>query len=134
MSVVNENRVRPGQKVGKESPDTSFKTKPLGLFNIVQKAIRIDSIFENGLPVRYVPRLLFVAMLCLIYIGNNHFANSTIVKINKTQAEIEELWVDYNTQKAEYMFASKQSEVARNVAPLGLIESQTPPKKIILSK
>jgi FtsZ-binding cell division protein ZapB len=54
-----------------------------------------------------------------------------IRKIDKMQVEVEELRADYTSLKSEYMFASKQTEVARKVKKLGLKESYTPPNKII---
>lgn len=116
-----------------KDPRLDAPNEPRGLFAVLQTALRVDSVFESGLPVRYVPRLLFLTVLTLFYIGNNHYARKNIIRINKTQSETEELRVDYITLKAEYMFASKQSEVARRVAPIGLVESQTPPRKIILN-
>jgi hypothetical protein len=68
--------------------------------------------------------------LGLIYISNTHYAEKTVRHINSIQAEVEDLRADYTTLKADLMFASKQSEVARKVQPLGLKESLTPPYKI----
>jgi hypothetical protein len=36
--------------------------------------------------------------------------------------------------KADYMFASKQSEVAKKVRKIGLEESKTPPNKIVVQE
>jgi hypothetical protein len=102
------------------------------LFGFLQSALRVDSVFSSGLPVRYLPRLLWLTVLIIFYIANNHNANRTIVAIDRTQTEIEELRVGYTTLKAEYMSASKQSEVAKRVEPMGLYESQVPPRKIVL--
>jgi hypothetical protein len=45
---------------------------------------------------------------------------------------VEDLRADYTTLKSDVMFASKQSEVARRVKPLGLKESLNPPFKIVV--
>jgi len=118
-------RDTPNQGEGGSSDATSV----IALFN---KLLRIDSVFENGLPIRYIPRLLWVTGLCTVYIGLNHFANRTTVRLAKTQAETEELRENYITMKAEYMYASKQSEVAVRVQNLGLAESVVPPRKLTL--
>ena len=102
------------------------------LFGFLQTALRVDSIFSGGLPIRYLPRLLWLTVLVIVYIANNHNANRTIVKLSKTRQEIEELRVDYTTLKAAYMSQSKQSEVAKRVEPMGLSESLVPPRKIVL--
>jgi Bacteriodetes cell division protein (FtsL-like) len=102
------------------------------LFGTLQSLLRVDSIVSSGLPVRYLPRLLWLTVLIIFYIANNHSANRTIVRTERMKAETEELRVVYTTMKAEYMSASKQSEVARRVERLGIYESQVPPRKIVL--
>jgi len=47
-----------------------------------------------------------------------------------TSTEVEDLRADFTTLKAELMFASKQSEVAKKVKEQGLEESMSPPYKI----
>ncbi|GAB3819323.1 hypothetical protein GCM10028895_17600 [Pontibacter rugosus] len=89
--------------------------------------------FEEGVPLRFMPRILFLTGVTLFYIGNTHFAEKTIRKIDKVKVEVEDLRADYSTLKSDYMEASKQSEVARNVAPLGLEESSSPPFQVIVS-
>ena len=67
--------------------------------------------------------------------GVNTFKNkNTIRKIDKLQQEVEDLRADVTTLEAEYMYASKQSEVAKKIQPLGIIEIEEPPQKIVLEK
>lgn len=120
------NNIRSG-KPGTKSASKRSKS----LFAYIESLIRLDQLFEKGLPVRYLPRILFLAMLCIFYISNGHFGNKTIIRLNQTKNEVADLRVDYTTLKAEYMLAGKQSEVARKVAVLGLEESQSPPLKLI---
>ncbi len=104
------------------------------LFNRIEKTIQLESLFEDGFPVAYLPKILFVFALGLLYIGNTHFSEKTIRKINNLQTEVEDLRADYTTLKADLMFASKQSEVAKRVKGLGLNESLKPPQKILVKK
>ena len=106
------------------------KGKRRGVFGWVERAIKLEGIFEEGLPVKYLPYVLFLVVLGLFYIGNSHYSDKTNRKINKLEREVEDLRADYTTLKADYMFSSKQSEVAKKVKELGLIESQEPPHKI----
>ncbi len=69
-------------------------------------------------------------VLGLLYISNTHYGEKTVRKINNIQAEVEDLRADYTTLKADLMFASKQSEVAKKVKDLQLKESLRPPFKI----
>lgn len=89
---------------------------------------------EDGLPVKYLPYVLFFVVIGIFYIGNSHYADKTTRKIDKLHQEVEDLRADYTTLKSEYMFASKQSEVAKKVKKLGLKESEKPPFKIIIEK
>lgn len=102
------------------------------IFKLLDKYTNVDFIFEQGLPVEYLPRVLFITAITLFYIGNTHYAEKTIRKIDKLKVETEDLRADYTTLASDYMEASKQSEVARNVAPLGLEESSTPPYQVLV--
>ena len=110
------------------------KKAGFSIFKLLDKYTNIDFIFEQGLPVQYLPRVLFITGITLFYIGNTHYAEKTIRKIDRLKVETEDLRADYTTLASDYMEASKQSEVARNVAPLGLEESSTPPYQVIVSK
>ena len=90
--------------------------------------------FDQGIPLQFMPQLLFLAFLLIFYIGNKHFAEKTIRNINLLEGEVEDLRADYTTLKADYMFASKQSEVAKKVKRLQLVESKKPPFKIVLKE
>jgi len=105
-----------------------------GVFAALEKKLKLESYFEEGFPVQYLPKILFVMVLGLLYIGNTHYSEKTVRKINNIQAEVEDLRADYTTLKADLMFASKQSEVAKKVKPYGLQESLTPPYKVVVEK
>lgn len=96
--------------------------------------IKLENLFEEGFPVKHLPKILFVMTLGLFYIGNTHYAEKTVRRINQINAEVEDLRADYTTLKSNLMFSSKQSEVARKVKTIGLKESLTPPYKILVEK
>jgi hypothetical protein len=102
------------------------------LFSLLDRFTGLDSLFEEGLPVRYLPKLLFVMLLTLLYIGNTHYGNRMNRNIQRLKLETEDLRADYTTLSSDYMEASKQSEVARKVAAIGLIESSSPPFRIVV--
>lgn len=104
------------------------------MFSFMENVLRLDTIFSEGLPSKYLPHIIWVMIMGIIYIGNNHWVERSVRKIDRLQSEVDELRADYTSLKADYMFASKQSEVARKVRPLGLKESLEPPKKIVLDK
>lgn len=100
------------------------------LFSLLDRVTSVDGLFSEGLPVRFLPHLLFVMLLTLLYIGNTHYGNRMSRNIQKLKQETEDLRADYTTLKSDYMEASKQSEVARKVAAIGLVESSSPPFRI----
>jgi hypothetical protein len=122
--MVNENKfkINPTKNEGRSSGSS--------LFSGIEKKLRLESYFEEGFPVKYLPKILFVMLLGLLYISNTHYAEKTVRKISSMQAEVEDLRADYTTLKSDLMFASKQSEVARKVKAIGLKESLKPPFKI----
>ncbi|RYY23135.1 MAG: hypothetical protein EOO04_14735 [Chitinophagaceae bacterium] len=77
--------------------------------------------------VRNVPYFLFLAVLAVIYIYNGHRADKTIRQMTTVNRELKELQYEYKTIKSEVMFRSKQSELAKAVAPFGLKELVHPP-------
>jgi hypothetical protein len=110
------------------------KVRGFSLFSLIESSIKLDKLFEEGVPAKFLPHILFIAGLGIFYIGNNHWVERTIREVDKVQVEVEELRADYTSLKADYMFASKQSEVAKKVSKKGIKESLEPPVKIYISK
>jgi len=122
--------------------ENKFKIKPnkpegasgSSLFSGLEKKLKLENYFEEGFPVQYLPKILFVMLLGILYISNTHHAEKTVRQIHAIQAEVEDMRADYTTLKSDLMFASKQSEVARKVKDFGLKESLTPPYKLVVEK
>lgn len=104
------------------------------MFSGLEKKLKLEAYFEEGFPVQYLPRIIFFFVLALAYISNTHYADKATREVNRLQSEVEDLRADYTTLKADVMYASKQSEVARRVRPLGLEESMVPPFKVVVDK
>ncbi len=104
------------------------------IFSWIQNAIQMDNLLVEGIPLKYVPQIMFITFLTIFYIGNNHYAEKTTRKIEKLETQVEELRADYTSLKAYYMYSSKQSEVAAKVKALGLKENDIPPVKIIVKE
>ncbi len=84
-----------------------------------------DKNWFNNLPL-----VLFVALLGVLHVANNHTAENKIRQINSLEQDIKELRWTYMTSKSELMYRSKQSEVAKMVEGFGLKELTRPPFKI----
>lgn len=123
-------RPKPEQKASPTAPQPAAPRSSWSVFTLLDRVTRMDGLFREGLPVRYLPHVLFVMFLILLYIGNTHYATRMNRAIQKLKLENEDLRADYTTLKSDYMEASKQSEVARKVAAYGLVESSSPPFRI----
>jgi len=111
-------------------PKLPERAKGISIFELLDRYTRMDVLFQHGLPVRFLPYILFLMLVAIFYIGNTHYAEKTIRKIDKIKNETEDLRADYTTLASEYMEASKQSEVARKVLPAGIVESSSPPYQL----
>lgn len=131
---MGENRIRTEAERGNEARIKPEQSNGKSMFSGMEKRMKLESYFEEGFPVQYLPKILFVVFLGLLYISNTHYADKTTRAIEKAQSEVEDLRADFTTLKADVMFASKQSEVARRVKSLGLEESLRPPFKIAVKK
>lgn len=127
---MGENKLRIGTETATIKPNGNGKS----VFSGLEKKLKLETYFEEGFPVQNIPKIVFVMFLCLFYIGNTHYAEKTVRKISHVRAEVEDLRADYTTMKADLMYASKQSEVARKVSQFGLEESLEPPHKITIEK
>ena len=52
--------------------------------------------------------------------------------IGTLETAVEDLRADFHTLQADYMYDSKQSEVAKKAARIGLSESDVSPYKIVI--
>jgi hypothetical protein len=80
-----------------------------------------------------LPFLLFLSLLCMLYIANSHMAMKNIRNIDRLNKEVKELSWEYKSLKADLMFKSKLTEVAKQVDTLGIKELTEPPKRIVVS-
>jgi len=84
--------------------------------------------------VRNLSFILFIALLALAYIWNNHYAMKSIKTINLNDKQVKQLKWEYLTAKSELEGKSKQSEVARLVDADNIHELKTPPVKIYVDQ
>lgn len=90
--------------------------------------------FDEKNLLNNLPLLLFIAILGVLHVANNHTAENKIREISKVEQELKELRWMYMTSKADLMFKSKQSEVAKMVEGMGLQPLVAPPYKIVVKE
>ncbi len=108
------------------------KPQGRGFFGFLSAKLKLNQSWNSGLPVKYLPKVAFTVLLGMFYVWNNHYAERAVRHIDKLEDEVEDLRADVTTLEANYMYSSKQSEVAKKVKALGLEESMEPPTKIIV--
>ncbi len=119
--------------------ENTFKISPeekesANIFDRVGSLVKIERLVEDGIPVKYLPKILLVMTLVIFYVGNSHYSEKMIRKIGKLEVIVEDLRADFTTLKADYMYARLQSEVTKRVEGIGLKESLIPPYKIIVKE
>lgn len=125
--MANQIRNQETQNTTKPSPNEGK-----GIFATISNTFNTENLFENGVPLQYMPKVIWVTFLIILYIANAHYTEKTVRKIDKLKFEVEELRTEFTTLKASYMVESKQSEIAKRVAPYGITESNNPPEKITI--
>lgn len=126
MKQILENKPRTQKPDGEKAGGMN----PFNLLAGLDRFLLADKLFQKGVPVEYFPKIGFLFALCLVYIWLNHKANKTISDLAKAKITLEDMRVQYITQKSEYMYKSKQSEVAKMVSPYGLMEPKEPPSRL----
>lgn len=81
----------------------------------------------NKWLVKNIPFYFFAGALAVCYIANGHYADKMVLSISKTEKHLKELEYEYKTVKQDVIFRSKESELAKAVAPLGLEQLTVPP-------
>jgi hypothetical protein len=88
--------------------------------------------FNYSWILRNIRFFLFLAVLAVVYIANGHMSDNRIRKINETARALKDLQYEYKTLKGEMMFKSRESEMVKAAAPLGLMMDTTSPGRIKL--
>lgn len=96
-------------------------------FGMLNRLFQIDKSIQQVIHIKFLPQILFLVLLLVLYIANRHSAEKKIRAISRLEVEVEDLRADYTTLKANYMFASKQSEVAKRAKQFGLKENSDSP-------
>jgi hypothetical protein len=82
--------------------------------------------------VNNVPYVAFVALLCIIYIANNHRAVETQRELNKQQQTLKELRWRYMDIKTRLMNAGMETEMIRRGEAQGLKPLLLPAYSIVI--
>lgn len=112
-----------------EKPDKEVKEGGLTIFF---RKLFVEGVVSKETATGVLPYLIFLCVLGMIYIANSHMAVKNIREIDKLSKEVKELSSEYKSLKADLMFKSKMTEVAKKVDTLGIKELIEPPQKLIV--
>lgn len=87
-------------------------------------------LFSYGNIMKNLPFLMFLFLLAIFYIWNGHKGEKHQKELNIIQEELVEYEWEFNTTTSELNNISMQSEVAKMVNSLQLVELDEPPNKI----
>ncbi len=105
----------------------SEKRKKSSFFGWLNRLFHLEESYEQVIHVKFLPQIIFLSFLCVLYIANRHNAEKKVRAISELEVQVEDLRADFTTLKASYMFASKQSEVAKKAKRIGLTENSSSP-------
>jgi Bacteriodetes cell division protein (FtsL-like) len=102
----------------------------------INEVMGFDRLFgsDNAWPIRNINRILWVTFLLVLYIGLNHNAERLVRRIHRTRTDVDELRAQATTLEAALARNSKQSELSKRVLADSLLDSQSPPTKLIVSE
>lgn len=98
------------------------------------KKLFVEGAVSKEAATAMLPYLIFLCAIGMVYIANSHMAVQKIRDIDRLSKEVKELSWEYKSLKADLMFKSKMTEVAKKVDTLGLKELIEPPKKIVIAQ
>lgn len=112
--------------------EIGLKRKASESENLFFKKLFSEGVVSKETATEMLPFLIFLSLLCMLYIANSHMAVKNVRDIDKLNKEVKELSWEYKSLKADLMFKSKLTEVAKRVDTLGIKELTEPPKKIVI--
>jgi hypothetical protein len=89
----------------------------------------LNTVGRKGI-VSNIPFILYCSFLAIIYITLNHFAENTIRDINRTAKQLKEYRWKFIDEKTQIMYLTKESQLEKGVASMGLEKTKVPPQKI----
>ncbi len=119
-----------------ETPEPETESEPIAKgSNKVGRAVSSvvsGRFLISDQTLKHMPFFFFLAFMGLLYIANGYFAQSKDRELDTLTTQIKDLNTQFQIAKAKLMYLSKESEVARSSANMGLKESVIPPDKIVI--
>ncbi|WP_410220028.1 FtsL-like putative cell division protein [Pedobacter sp.] len=115
-----------------EREEVADKEVKEGGVTVFFRKLFVEGVVSKETATGVLPYLIFLCVLGMVYIANSHMAVKNIREIDKLSKEVKELSSEYKSLKADLMFKSKMTEVAKKVDTLGIKELIEPPQKLVI--
>jgi len=122
--IIQEDETTAQKPVGKE---TSGFTETVKRFADFDFSINPEQILKQ------LPFVSYLCVLVILFIYNSHRSEKLVRDTDKLNKEVKDLRSEYISELSELMGESRQSNVAKKLAPYGIKELKTPPSKITYS-
>ncbi|WP_449438888.1 FtsL-like putative cell division protein [Pedobacter steynii] len=100
-----------------EELDIRIKKKEPVSENQFFKKLFTEGVVSKEAATEMLPFLIFLSVLGMLYIANSHMAIKNIRNIDQLSKEVKEMSWEYKSLKADLMFKSKLTEVAKKWIP-----------------
>ena len=91
---------------------------------------KVNVNFDSAKPITYVPNFIFLAVLAIIYIGNNYYANQLAIKTTKLEKEVTTLRKEMSNLEYQVTERKRSKNVAELAELMNLKENSKPLIKI----
>lgn len=118
--------IKEEESTGKETVDNESRN----FTETVKRFADFDFRIKPEQVLTQLPFLAYLFVLIMLFIYNSHRSEKIIREADRLQQEVKDLRSEYISELSLLMGESKQSTVAKKLAPFGIKELKTPPSKI----
>lgn len=92
------------------------------------------SILTKKFIIKSIPLFILIFFLGMVFIANRYVIERTSLEISNMKSQLDELQMRHTQVNGEYMRAQKITEIAKKLDTLGIKESTSQPKKIVIKE
>lgn len=117
-----------------KEPQTAYNEPKRSIFSWIDAFANATFVLPRREPSSYLPYVLFLAFLGVLYITNAHFARKLQRETLSLEKEVIQLKTDYTHMQAKYMNSIRYSEIEKRAKQFGLQRTEKVPYQIVIKK